>query len=204
MYPQSYWCENGKYEKTYQHFYDKLVPSRGNADTPDGELLRIISKIYYRYYNDGDSYYCCVEEYGWDITKIKGINNKLTREVDFYLGMDTEADYERAVNLVMEYIMFNYSTKEKIWNPYSLKLVKIHTSTGFNLIKKLNYNITYTSIKDKQEHLDQQTLEQIINNSTKEKIWNPRTNRLVKLESIIGFEILKQWGFNITYSPKIL
>ena len=110
---QSYWCGKGKYEKSYKYFFNKLVPSHGNADTPDGELLRIVSKIYYRYYNDGDSYYHCIDEYGWDITKIKGININLAERVGLYLSVNTEVYYEIAVNLVIEYIIFNNSKKEK-------------------------------------------------------------------------------------------
>lgn len=41
----------------YDVFYEKLVPSSGPADTLEGELLRAVSKISYRYYNDGDYYY---------------------------------------------------------------------------------------------------------------------------------------------------
>ena len=37
--------------------YEKLVPGQGNADTIEGEMLRAINRIIYRYYNDGDEYY---------------------------------------------------------------------------------------------------------------------------------------------------
>ena len=41
--------------------YSKLVPGMGNAGTMEGEILRAINKIVYRYYNDGDRYF---EGYG--------------------------------------------------------------------------------------------------------------------------------------------
>jgi len=37
--------------------YDKLVPGSGTSDTVEGEMLRAINRIAYRYYNDGDEYY---------------------------------------------------------------------------------------------------------------------------------------------------
>jgi len=37
--------------------YDKLVPGQGNAKTVEGEMLRAINRIAYRYYNDGDKYF---------------------------------------------------------------------------------------------------------------------------------------------------
>lgn len=41
--------------------YDKLVPGQGDAETVEGEMLRAINKIIYRFYNDGDKYF---EGYG--------------------------------------------------------------------------------------------------------------------------------------------
>ena len=37
-----------------QGLYSKLVPDSGKADTLEGECLRAIHRIIYRYYNDGD------------------------------------------------------------------------------------------------------------------------------------------------------
>ena len=50
---QNYWSKKANIKK-HMIIYPKLVPNYGEADTPEGELLRIISKIYYRYHNDGD------------------------------------------------------------------------------------------------------------------------------------------------------
>ena len=50
----SYWTNSGKYQEAYDVLYDKLVPARGRAATPHGELLRVFSRIYYHFYNDGD------------------------------------------------------------------------------------------------------------------------------------------------------
>ena len=68
-----YWCEKGKYQKAYDYFYP-LVPNYGEATTPEGELLRVISKFYYRFYNDGDIYEEMIEEDYLPLTRIQGID----------------------------------------------------------------------------------------------------------------------------------
>ena len=45
-------------EKRNDQLFDKLVPGMGKADTLEGETLRAINRIIYRYYNDGDYWYC--------------------------------------------------------------------------------------------------------------------------------------------------
>ena len=51
----------GELEDRNEPLYDKLVPGQGAAETLEGEMLRAINRIVYRYYNDGDKYY---EGYG--------------------------------------------------------------------------------------------------------------------------------------------
>ena len=47
----------GKLEKRNEALFDKLVPGSGNSDTIEGEMLRAINRIVYRFYNDGDFFY---------------------------------------------------------------------------------------------------------------------------------------------------
>jgi len=44
-------------EDRNQSLYDKLVSGSGKSDTVEGEMLRAINRIVYRYYNDGDEYH---------------------------------------------------------------------------------------------------------------------------------------------------
>jgi len=37
--------------------FNELVPGKGAAETIEGEMIRAISRIIYRYYNDGDFYF---------------------------------------------------------------------------------------------------------------------------------------------------
>jgi hypothetical protein len=44
-------------EKRNEALWSKLVPLDGNCDTVEGETLRAINRIIYRWYNDGDYFY---------------------------------------------------------------------------------------------------------------------------------------------------
>lgn len=44
-------------EKRNTALFEKLVPATGTCDTLEGELLRAVNRIVYRYYNDGDYWY---------------------------------------------------------------------------------------------------------------------------------------------------
>lgn len=52
-YEPTYWNEKGKHQKLYRSLFKKLVPQEGEANTISGEILRIVSKIYYDIYNNG-------------------------------------------------------------------------------------------------------------------------------------------------------
>jgi len=43
-------------EDRNEPLYDKLVAGSGKSETVEGEILRAINRIIYRYYNDGDEY----------------------------------------------------------------------------------------------------------------------------------------------------
>ena len=44
-------------EDRNQPLYDELVAGSGKSDTVQGEMLRAINRIVYRWYNDGDEYH---------------------------------------------------------------------------------------------------------------------------------------------------
>ena len=50
----SYWDNNGAYQKEYDALYDELVPNTGEADTLHGELIRAVSRLAYDYFNNGN------------------------------------------------------------------------------------------------------------------------------------------------------
>jgi len=46
----------GDTEKRISDLFDKLVPGSGNADTVEGEIIRALNRIIYRWGNDGDHF----------------------------------------------------------------------------------------------------------------------------------------------------
>ena len=52
---------NTENKERYEALFDKLVPSSGKCETLGGEILRAVSRIGYRWYNDGDKF---LEGYG--------------------------------------------------------------------------------------------------------------------------------------------
>lgn len=50
---QSYWNGTGKYEALYRALHSQLVPSAGASETFHGEILRVVSKLYYDHFNNG-------------------------------------------------------------------------------------------------------------------------------------------------------
>ena len=53
---KTYWNQAGKYQKQMDQLWAELVPASGPSETLQGEVLRCASKIYYRHFNDGDSF----------------------------------------------------------------------------------------------------------------------------------------------------
>ena len=140
----SYWANTGKFQKVYDYFWNKLVPSQGRADSPEGELLRNMSKIYYRYYNDGDTYEHVIEEgMANSITSIKGIDTTIAYKIENKLWGGYELSLEEAVNISLKYIMLKNSTKEKIWNPDTNRLVKVASVKGLRCQELLDCPVNY-------------------------------------------------------------
>lgn len=52
--PGSYYNHDAIYQKEYDAAFAVLVPIYGGASDDHGELMRIFSRMYSRYYNDGD------------------------------------------------------------------------------------------------------------------------------------------------------
>lgn len=50
----TYWNGNGKHQELYNAQWDELVPDLGKAGSLQGETLRAASRLYYRWFNDGD------------------------------------------------------------------------------------------------------------------------------------------------------
>ena len=51
---ESYWDNNGAYQKENDELWEKLVPAQGSAETLHGELIRAINRLFYEYCNNGN------------------------------------------------------------------------------------------------------------------------------------------------------
>tara|TARA_Y100000361_G_scaffold142241_1_gene148096 strand:+ start:132 stop:689 length:558 start_codon:yes stop_codon:yes gene_type:complete len=103
----------GKLEKRNEVLYDKLVPGSGNSDFIEGEMLRAINRIIYRYYNDGDFFY---KGYGAEtagpahsfLTNSREIPLEIqsTLTSTFNKAIDAPEDgYERLLNFALEKVL---------------------------------------------------------------------------------------------------
>ena len=140
----TYWSSKGKYQKAYDHFHSKLVPLRGNASTPEGELFRIMGKFYNRHFNDGDYYWDMVEDGYEPITSIEGIDKSFLRSLENKL-YDSNYEYqlEKMADRCIRYVILKNSTPQKIMNPQTLRLVRIDTSLGQKILKDLGCKVEY-------------------------------------------------------------
>ena len=51
---KNYWNHEGAYERETEKLYDELVPAIGEAETVNGELIRISHRLYHEYCNNGN------------------------------------------------------------------------------------------------------------------------------------------------------
>ena len=106
----------GTLEKRNNALFNKLVPGSGNSDTIEGEMLRAINRIVYRYYNDGDFFY---KGYGAETAGSAHSFLINSREIPFEIQMtltsifnkimkgsgDEEQIYERGIKMALEQII---------------------------------------------------------------------------------------------------
>ena len=117
----------GALEKRNEVLYDKLVPGSGNSDFIEGEMLRAINRIVYRFYNDGDFFY---KGYGAETAgpahsflinsreipfeiqmTLKSIFNKIMKSSYPADGSEDEI-YERGIKMALEQILDHIEGKD--------------------------------------------------------------------------------------------
>ena len=88
--------------------YDKLVAGQGKSETVEGEMLRAINRIAYRYYNDGDEY---MRGYGTETAGpahsfLVNANHPLKSAMVkiFGDGTDYEQTIKDALDTILDYI----------------------------------------------------------------------------------------------------
>lgn len=141
----SYSDDKGKYQKAYDFLYKKLVPPSGQAKNALGEALRLVSRVYYRRENDGDSYGDCIEDgivpdFAKKYYPFNGEYEPLGKELDHLLSI---GNYDQAVSLVLFNIMLSLSSTTHIYNPASNRLVEIDTPAGKKALEALDINTVF-------------------------------------------------------------
>lgn len=90
-------------DERFDGWYDKYVPASGNCKTLGGEIIRAISCLVYRFYNDGDT---VDRYYGSVYNSCKGADIFLKKNVPNYVSLSGigEFDYGDAVNKRLKFI----------------------------------------------------------------------------------------------------
>ena len=91
-------------EDRNEKFFD-LVPGMGAAETVEGEMLRAINKIVYRWYNDGDEYHIGygTETAGPAHSFLVNANHPLKAKL--YAMFTRGTDYETTIKAILEEIL---------------------------------------------------------------------------------------------------
>lgn len=107
----SYWNSKGKYQKQYNRLHKKYVPSVGKANSPQGNILRYVNKVYYRCYNDGDT---DIEDHEW-LLKEGPLPEDLPEEFGECIGSYEADELERAVDIAIEYCLKQEKIDKKLY-----------------------------------------------------------------------------------------
>ena len=106
----------GELEDRNEPLFDKLVPGQGTAETLEGEMLRAVNRLVYRYYNDGDKYN---EGYGTETAGpahsfLVNAVHPLRAKMDSIMGEEKLSDneYESMLKMVLGLILDYIESKE--------------------------------------------------------------------------------------------
>ena len=94
-------------DKIWEELFDKYVPAMGIAETVGGEILRAMTRILYRFYNDGD-----MVGVGYGNETVNSSDRYLESIVPNYVTLDQfyecqEKEYENQM-LKNHRLVFNY------------------------------------------------------------------------------------------------
>jgi hypothetical protein len=102
-------------EDRNEPLYDKLVPGQGDAETVEGEMLRAINRIVYRFYNDGDKYF---EGYGTETAGpahsfLVNANHPLkSAMIKLFDEPSGDSSYERMLKDVLDMILDHIESRQ--------------------------------------------------------------------------------------------
>ena len=106
-------------EDRNEPLYDELVSGSGKSDTVEGEMLRAINRIVYRYYNDGDEYHTGygTETAGPAHSYLVNANHPLRSLVSTLFKNGT--NYEQTIKDVLDAILDHIESRRGKYTPNS-------------------------------------------------------------------------------------
>ena len=104
-YEPTYWDNAGKYQKEYDKLYSRIVPAQGEAATPDGELLRMISRFYYDRFNNGHCNNMTAEK-NYVSAWLRRQKGAPVRSISYKM---LDKDLDAVVDFIMEYLIGKYA-----------------------------------------------------------------------------------------------
>ena len=125
-YESQIWNSESNLHKRYSVLDAVLVPGMGNCKTIEGECLRAVSQVGYRYFNDGDYFY---EGYGCEtagpahafLVDHSPLKHKL-RPIFSEAAFGSKEQYERAIDDAVEMIVSWIEEKQGVFTPNTLGL----------------------------------------------------------------------------------
>lgn len=124
---KTYWAGKGRCQDLYNYYRENIVPKEGEADTDQGEIIRIVSNVYYDINNNGacnfdvykdqrEKLVQLVPDYAKQAARrfVKKPPSGLWRKAHF-VGFDKEAYLnflERFVDWAILYVQASFSLEE--------------------------------------------------------------------------------------------
>ena len=122
----TYWERNGKFQEDYDTLFDKLVPTEGKSESLQGEVLRAASRLYYRWFNDGDKieYQGPLPCYGTSVVNAFGFlieyaadnNEKLHMLLNDLMAAKSDEEYEEILEEIADEAILIAKTEPLIPN----------------------------------------------------------------------------------------
>jgi len=128
----TYWDDNGAYQKELDVLYNKLVPMSGDAETVHGELVRVVNRLYYEYCNNGN---CNAVERDWEEEEYDCYNCNGTGEVDY--GEEDLEDCNDCGGTGYEWEEVEGDTYLDSWYESMLEFIVEHVPASNTVVQKL-------------------------------------------------------------------
>jgi hypothetical protein len=107
-------------EKRNNVLFNRLVPNQGQCDTLEGETLRAINRIIYRYYNDGDYWFdgYGVETAGPAESFLRQYGEPDLRECLEASNCTEDKEYEKCLATMLEKIVSHIESRTEFRKNY--------------------------------------------------------------------------------------